>query len=83
MSSITPHSHYPPWQIAIESLTEENYELREILDCNRTIIRACIHALHDETQRGDALKRQNRELVDDYRQFRERIMLASLPGDDA
>ena len=68
----------PAWQIAIETLTEENYELRQILDCNRTIIRACIHALHHETRRGDALQRKHRSLNDEYRSFRERILEASL-----
>jgi tRNA A22 N-methylase len=72
----------PIWQVALESLTQENDELRQILACNRAIIRAAMYALHQETRRGDTLQWQQQQLVVEYRGFRERLLLASLPDED-
>ena len=72
----------PVSQIAVETLTEENHDLRQILACNRAIIRAALYALHEESRRGDALQGRQQHLVEEYREFRERLLLASLPDED-
>ena len=72
----------PFWQIALEMLTKENDDLRQILACDRAIIRAAVHALHEESRRGDALQGRQQHLVEEYREFRERLLLASLPDED-